>query len=169
MNILAGTFRVSLVAAALAAGYYSYENLQRHEAEQAEDRLFKMAMECGARIDAAFLEQKKNDYGNIDIGALGCASRKFITNAQELSEVRAGTYQFKSYSAFKPFDPLGTAVNAFAAFVLVNLAGLAFVGARSVLGWVLAGFKGKWTVLSRSTTRRARRESVRTAYLYRQC
>ena len=141
MNILAGTFRLSIVAAAIAALGFMWVNIKRHDTEQTEHWRLVYTLKCGARIEAATLERYKNAGGNFDIGTAGCSDKPFWANIQEMSDAASGKLDTKTYWINPAFDTTGTLVYAVSAILLVNLAGLGIVAGRVIARWVAAGFK----------------------------
>jgi hypothetical protein len=142
-SILKGTFRLSIVAAILAALYCLYVRLDAWGKEREAGYQMLVALECGAQLPEARLKTAVNAYGNIDLGKVGCADRSFIASFDEIERTKSGA--MKRELTGKDFQ-FGYAAEyiagyAFIAFVLINLAGLAVGAARGVMRWIVAGYR----------------------------
>jgi hypothetical protein len=143
-NIIRGTFRLSVAIAVLAAAYGFYEQLAAFA--EYKDQKLKMlfTLECGARRSEETLKSAANQYGLIDLGKVGCASKQFLASSDELLQARNGVMrremdeEFGVRPQYAPQYPLGLAVLA---LLIVNLLGFAFVALRAVFGWITSGYR----------------------------
>jgi hypothetical protein len=146
MNIIRGTFRLSIVAALLVAVYYGITGyMSVTEREQANWKLWT-TLRCGER----FLGQDMSKYVSpvrpevFDIGGAGCSNKQFWATFDEIREAVAQSEPpafgggFGEDLRFKLMDALAY---AFAAFLLVNLVGFVVLGARGLFRWVRAGYR----------------------------
>jgi hypothetical protein len=146
MNIIRGTFRLSIVIALLVAGYYGITGyMAALESEQANWKLWN-TLRCGER----FLGQDMSRYVSpvrpevFDIGSAGCSNERFWATFEEIREAAAQSKPpavgsgFGEVLRFKLMDALGY---AFGAFLLVNLVGFVVLGAHRVFRWVSAGYR----------------------------
>ena len=131
MNILAGTFRLSIVVALVVGGFDASKHLDEYNAEQAFHRQYNRTVSCGAALDSKLIERSKADDGKIDLGKLGCADQAFWTDVEELKEAAKG--KFANFGLARPFS-YGSLFIAIGALILTNLIGL-------VCWWVVRGFK----------------------------
>lgn len=142
-SMLKGTFRLSIAVAVLAAIYGFYEQLSAFS--KLRDGNFEMllTLECGAKLSETTLKSAVNQYGNIDLGKVGCANRQFIASFSEIEQARTGAMRRELTG--KDFDVAYAGSFAFSyafiALVLINLAGLALAAARGVLHWIAAGYR----------------------------
>jgi len=102
-----------------------------------------ITLECGARLSEETLKPAVNQYGLIDLGKVGCASKPFLASFEELRQAREG--MFKREWQGMEFDLIVAAQYALAyallALIAVNLSGLALVAVRALVGWIAAGYK----------------------------
>ena len=145
-NARRGTFRLSVAVAALAAAYGFYVQLAQYAEARNQRVEMVYTLECGAQLPEATLKSATNQYGLIDIGKAGCATKPFLASSDELIEARNGVmrrdmdeeFSLRSKYRYAPQYPLGLAVLA---LFIVNLLGFAFVALRAVFGWIAAGYK----------------------------
>lgn len=89
-DIIRGCFRLSIVAAALAAAYSAYQTWQSYtEAYQANYELVR-TLECGSRIDEATLKPYENAFGLVDLSKVFCSHGQFLASYEELRAAREG-------------------------------------------------------------------------------
>ena len=141
-SIIKGTFRVSIVVALAGAVFTAY--LLRHSVLEhyfANQKVLSV-LECASRIPEQTLKQAVNQVGLIDLSKVGCVEKQFWASFGELAQTRDGTMK-KELSKVATIDAWDVGVSALQWFMVVNLAGLAFVCARTVLAWVIAGFRPK--------------------------
>jgi hypothetical protein len=89
-NILKGTFRLSIVVAVLAAAYGFYEQLSAFAKSREANREMLLTLKCGAKLSEATLKSAVNQYGNIDLGKVGCSIRHFFASFDEIEQTRTG-------------------------------------------------------------------------------
>jgi hypothetical protein len=143
MNILKGAFRLSIIAAIVGGGWNAYARYEKHmESYKSQLRLVN-TLKCGARVGEAELRVSANAYGNYDLSKVGCSTERFIANDLELKQAANGAMDHDIGKDIWPpmFYPADDAVQAGIVFALVNLLGLAALASRSVVLWVVAGFK----------------------------
>jgi hypothetical protein len=141
-SILRGTFRLSLVAAAIAAAYTSFNDWNASVERSHRNQEMIRVLECGARLPEERLKAAVNAYGNIDLGKVGCADRQFFASFGELREARDGTLQKQSWLIGGPSINVTNSIYiAIGTLVGVNLLGLFFLGSRAVVIWILDGFR----------------------------
>jgi hypothetical protein len=134
-----GTFRLSIGIAGLAAAYAVYERSDAFEAAQNDSLRMTMRLECGARRSDEDLRTAVNEFGEIDLGEIGCSSKPFRASIEELRKARDGGFR-REWQAMK-FD-LTDAVQhalgyALVALIAVNLLGLVLFPLR----WIAAGYR----------------------------
>jgi hypothetical protein len=144
MNVLRGTFRLSIVVALVVAAYYGISAHVAAQNDAWEDLKFWTTLRCGER----FLGQDMSSYASpvrpevFDIGKAGCSYSSFWATFDEIREALASDHpRADRYSQVfwpKLYDALGYAL---VAFVAANLLGLLFLGTRSVLRWISAGYR----------------------------
>ena len=146
-DILRGTFRLSIVGAALAAAYTGYQDWSARERDYLENLGMVHTIECGARVVPTMSEEAVkrvvNEHGLIDLGKVGCARRQFFTRDDELRDARNGTMRRELSPAqfITETSVMAAAGGAIAALFAINLLGFALIGARAVVRWVGQGFK----------------------------
>jgi hypothetical protein len=146
MNILKGTFRLSIVDAIMAA-FWSAHARHKESMEWLEWQVgWVNTVKCGARVGEAELRSSKNEHGLYDLSKVGCSPERFLTSNLELTQVANGTIDYGKHTWGNDIwppksNPAEDAFQAGKAFALVNLLGLAAVVLRSVALWVIAGFR----------------------------
>ena len=144
MNVLRGTFRLSIVVALVVAAYFGITaHVAATDADREEWKLWG-TLRCGER----FLGRDMSSYVSpvrpevFDIGKAGCSSSTFWATFDEIRTALASDHPPRDrYSQVfwpKLYDALGYAL---VAFVAANLLGLLFLGTRSVLRWISAGYR----------------------------
>lgn len=136
-RFLAIAFRLSIVAAVVAATFDAYHVDRRYiEAYLADVRL-REALECGAKLPYEQLNQHTNDFGLFNLGAVGCAGRTFWASQAELEQSRAGKLDL----GYTPpsYDLVSNLASAVVTFISVNLAALLMVGIFIVGRWIWFG------------------------------
>lgn len=143
-DIMRGTFRLSVAVAALAAAYGFYEQLAAFAEARNQSLKDVFTLECGARLSEETAKSAANQYGLIDLGKVGCASKPFLASSDELLQARNGVMrremdkELGARAQYAPQYPLGLAVLA---LLMVNLLGVAFVALRALFGWIATGYK----------------------------
>jgi hypothetical protein len=145
VRVIRGTFRLSLVIALVVAAYYGISGyLAAIDAEQANRKLWS-TLQCGER----FLGQDMSRFASpsrpevIDIGKAGCSNSSFFATFDEIREAvtrsdpPAEWRGFGEVFSFKLYEALFAACGA---FLVVNLAGVLFLGARGLVRWVRTGY-----------------------------
>jgi hypothetical protein len=146
-DIRRGTFRLSIVGAALAAAYFGYQDWSAREQNYQRSYELVTTIECGARIVPTMSEEAVkrvvNEHGLIDLGKVGCARRQFFTRDDELRDARNGTMRRELSPAqlITGTSVMAAAGGAIAALFAINLLGFALISARAVARWVGEGFK----------------------------
>ncbi len=142
MNILKGTFRLSIVATIIAGGWNAYSRYEQHIAAYVKQSELVRTLKCGARVDAERLKSTVNQFGLYDLSKVGCSFDRFLANDKELAEAASGTMDDMANNVYPPmFDLQDDLIFAGFVFVVVNLLGLAAVGLRAVWLWVIGGFR----------------------------
>ncbi len=140
MNIMRGTFRISIVAALLTAAITAYQQWIQYTDTQYRRSQLQVGYECGAK-KLEEIEASHTGYGNIDISKYGCASRPFWASLDELRSVRRGERIFDDFPVRFSSDVV---INqAIAAFIVVNLLGMLFLAVRATVRWIAQGFTVK--------------------------
>jgi hypothetical protein len=141
-NIIRGMFRLSIVAATLAAAYGAYDSWQVAEELSRQRSDIIDTLECGSRKGIETLKPFENEFGLVDLTKVGCSSKsQFLVSYDELSRAREGKFTELLEDAPPVFNTVSIGFLALAAFLIVNLLGLAFIGARTVVRWVTEGFE----------------------------
>ena len=76
-DIIRGTFRISVVAAALAAAYSAYMTWDKYSAAVERHLGLVSTIRCGSHIEEATLKPFENELGLIDLSKTGCSDRRF--------------------------------------------------------------------------------------------
>jgi len=134
-RFLAIGFRLSIVAALASAAWAAWSDWSRYAAERTDTELSNRTMECAARLSANRLARVRNEFGNFDVGKLGCSGRSFITSQMEIDEARAGRKVFENFR--QPFVWESVAAIAGLALIAINLLCSLVVGAHAVAMWVV--------------------------------
>ena len=142
MNVLRGTFRLSILVGVAALIYYLVEASQAAGQQAHRDWELWYTQRCGRILLGKDVTPYQNEYGNIDLGRVGCSTRQFYSNIGEIEE------------ALKQHDPYDAtwrrvwrarveiaAIYGVLFFVLTNLLGFGFLGARRTYRWVSAGYR----------------------------
>jgi hypothetical protein len=142
MNVLRGTFRLSIVVALLVAAYFG---ITAHVAAQnAASESWKLwfTLRCGERFLGQDMSAYTNASGLIDIGKAGCSNDRFLATFDEIREALASAEPSgdRYGEVFWP-KLYGALFNALGAFLFVNLLGLLFLGTRRVFRWISAGYR----------------------------
>lgn len=149
MNILRGTFRLSLVAAMItfsgAAIYDYFDKSNAAQKQYAEDYRMWTTLRCGRAFIGKDMREYTNQYGNIDIGKAGCANKQFFATFEEIKNAMAEESPsqreiFQRYYDFK-LSALSTGVLTAFVFVLINLLGLVVLATRYATDWIRQGFQ----------------------------
>ena len=144
MKVIRGTFRLSVVLALLVAAYYGISGyVAALDADRETWRIWT-TLRCGERFLGQDMSSNTNEAGLIDIGRAGCSDGRFLATVEEIrmaaarSEPPAERLRFGEVFRYNTY---GALFAAFAAFVLVNLAGFLFLGARGLFRWVRTGYR----------------------------
>ena len=142
MSVLRGTFRLSVVLALLAAAYYG---ITAHVAAVDADRenwKHWSTLRCGERFLGQDMSAYTNQYGLIDIGRAGCSNDRFLATFDEIRTALASDPPRDRYSeVFWPQMYIELSLAFGWVFVIVNVLGLLFLGARGAFRWVWAGYR----------------------------
>jgi len=141
------------VAIAVSAAFLFVGNFVAHSAATDETRRIREAWEndvevwnvlrCGGQFLGKDMGPFTNQYGYIDIGRAGCHTGTFPATFNEIHEALNSPRPAEPASSY--FEHWWNVATLWlflgsAAFIVVNLIGLAFIGVRSVARWILAGF-----------------------------
>jgi len=139
------TFRISIVAAVVAAAYTAYEGWQSNV--QAYNGTLQMVLtyECGGAQSDDNLRAALNG-ARIDLSKVGCSNRPFFwASYHEIIQAREGKLRREKLSDIPMFrvnlEGAAAIVNAVIWFVLVNVWGVVFLCGRTVVRWIHRGFK----------------------------
>ena len=142
MNVLRGTFRLSIVVALVVAAYYGISAHVAAQNDAWEDWKIWNTLRCGERFLGRDMSAYTNEAGLIDIGKAGCSNDRFLATFDEIRTALASAEpsgdRYSQVFWPKLYDALGYAL---VAFVAANLLGLLFLGTRSVLRWISAGYR----------------------------
>lgn len=144
MRTIRGMFRLSIVAAILAALYALYNSARVHNETAERNYAVARTLECGSRVSEDLLRPFANEFGNIDLSKVGCSDGHFFASFDELREARRDPDKLRwdlDQSLPPAFDAYRTTFHAIEAFLAVNFLGLAIVGARAMFRWIAHGFK----------------------------
>jgi hypothetical protein len=143
-TISKGTFRLSIVAAVVAASYTAYNGWQANLQAYNDTLQMVLTFECGGRQSDDTLRAALNGT-RIDLSKVGCSNQPFFwASYNEIVQAREGRLRREKLSIpmFR-MDIEGAAAMANAAiwFVLVNMLGVVFVCGRTVVRWVHRGLQ----------------------------
>jgi hypothetical protein len=143
-TISKGTFRLSIVAAVVAASYTAYNGWQANLQAYNDTLQMVLTFECGGRQSDDTLRAALNGT-RIDLSKVGCSNQPFFwASYKEIVQAREGRLRREKLSIpmFR-MDIEGAAAMANAAiwFVLVNMLGVVFVCGRTVVRWVHRGLQ----------------------------
>ena len=137
------TFRLSMVAAVVAAAYTAYEGWQSNV--QAYNGTLQMVLtyECGGAQSDDNLRAALNG-ARIDLSKVGCSNRPFFwASYHEIIQAREGKLRREKLSDIPMFrvnlEGAAAIVNAVIWFVLVNVLGVVFLCGRTVVRWLHRG------------------------------
>ena len=141
MNVLRGTFRLSLLLTAVAGGYVIWTSLQQVSESGSREREMWRVLRCSEKFLGRDMSRFTNPYGLIDVGKAGCASTQFLATFDEIKDAsmqpEPSTFDSKAFwRAFLNYIPIALIV-----FLSVNALGLLFLAVRGVGRWVFAGFR----------------------------
>jgi hypothetical protein len=141
MNILRGSFRLSLVITAAVFLYGVWTAfLKADEAARTTYELWT-TLRCGERLLKQDLSAHMNEYGNFDLGKLGCAHRTFWANKTEIETALNQTDPSRARRSEELNWQLQlVGGSTLATFVGVNLLGVLALGLLQVARWVRNGF-----------------------------
>jgi hypothetical protein len=146
MKVIRGTFRLSVVIALLLAVYSGISGYNAASKADQETWRIWTSLRCGER----FLGQDMSRYTSpvrpevIDIGSAGCSNERFWATFEEIRAALARSgpppeqLRFGEVFQFNLYVGLFTAL---AAFLVVNLLGFLFLGARGLFQWVRRGYR----------------------------
>jgi hypothetical protein len=143
MNILKGTFRLSIVAAFAAASFTAWQDFKRHDDERQTSLRMQQILRCGAKLPSTIIQQNMNQYGNVDIGKLGCSDQEFLANESEMKAAWSGSEHQMFAVRSEPFYLEKVLGSALILFVITNLLGLLLMLSRKIFIWIAAGFQEK--------------------------
>jgi hypothetical protein len=143
MSVLRGTFRLSVALAIVALlGSVVYAHFTALDAEQENAKIWR-TLQCGQKFLDQDVSRFTNEYGLIDIGKAGCdwEGNRFLATFDEIRKAVAGPRPESRYGEDfqRMLSILMLPILGF--FLLVNLLGLVFLGARGTFRWVRAGYR----------------------------
>ena len=141
MNIIRGTFRLSILVGLASLGYFWWQAIQAAGDAAASRQELWSILRCGKSL-LPDTSRYENQYGNIDLGKMGCASRQFWARKDEIEEAlrQESPYQ-EVYAEELKWRRSQMWYAAAGMFVLTNLLGFAYLGLRAAYQWVFAGYK----------------------------
>src|SRR5262245_13289100 len=91
MNVIRGTFRLSIVIALLVAAYYGTAAHFAAQNAAAEDINIWITLRCGERFLGQDMSRFTNEAGLIDIGKAGCdlEGKRFLARFDEIRKAVA--------------------------------------------------------------------------------
>ena len=139
------TFRLSMVAAVVAAAYTAYEGWEANVHAYNDTLQMVLTYECGGRQSDDTLRAALNG-ARIDLSKVGCSNQPFFwASYNEIVQAREGTLRRAKLSDVPMFrmnmEGAAAMSNAAIWFVLVNLLGVLFVYGRTVVRWVHRGLQ----------------------------
>jgi hypothetical protein len=142
VNIVKGTFRLSLLVGAAALGWFTWDASQSAHRVAAYHREIWETHRCAGKLLGQDVRQYQNAYGNLDLGKLGCSGREFWAN---MGEIEKAQHELNPYNEtwwrYFRIDAQSAFWSALGLLVLTNLLGLAFLGARRAFRWVSDGYQ----------------------------
>lgn len=142
MNVLRGTFRLSIFIGLAVTAYFVWQAFVK--SQEAYDRSFELwsTLRCGRHLLDKDTKSLENEYGNIDLGKVGCIDRQFWANKQEIQDAWAQPNPNREQRDNMLLYGLRDAwISGLISTVLTNILGLAFLGGRWAYRWVVAGYK----------------------------
>jgi hypothetical protein len=141
--VFKGTFRLSIVAAVVAAAYTAYEDWQENVQAYNETLQMVLTYECGGRQSDDNLRAALND-ARIDLSKVGCSNQPFfLVSYNEIVQAREGKLRREKLSDIPMFrlnvEGAAAIANAVIWFVLVNVLGVFFLCGRTIVRWVHRG------------------------------
>jgi hypothetical protein len=143
--VFKGTFRLSIVAAVVAAAYTAYEAWQANVQAYNDTLQMVLTYECGGSQSDDTLRTALNGT-RIDLSKVGCSNQPFFwASYNEIVKAREGRLRREKLFNIPMFrmNMEGAAAMANAAmwFVLVNVLGGVFVWGRTIVRWVRRGLQ----------------------------
>lgn len=126
--------RLAPVVGIVAAGWHSWNVLQRYQMNAASQASMSLTYACAARQSDDLLAARQNPLGNINVRDLCLAGRDFYVSWPEVQAMRAGTLKFET--TFRPVDWQGSAVIGAAWTLLAVLVALGVLFVIAIARWV---------------------------------
>jgi hypothetical protein len=141
MNVLRGTFRLSIFIGLAVTAYFAWQAfVKSHEAYKQSFELWS-TLRCGRHLLDKDTKSLENEYGNIDLGKVGCIDRQFWANKHEIQEAWAqANPNMEQRDWMLRYGLRDAWISGLIAMVLTNLLGLVFLGVRRAYRWVIAGY-----------------------------
>jgi hypothetical protein len=95
--------RFAILAVIVGGFWQAWEDLQSYREDVQRTVQSEIGYQCAARLDDSMLTSRINDYGNIEVGTIGCASGPFFVSMAEVRDVRAGKMSFET--SLSPYYP----------------------------------------------------------------
>lgn len=141
MNILRGTFRLSIFVALAVTGYLVWQAYAKGAEQYASAYELWATTKCGHKLLDRDTSHLENDFGLIDLGKAGCIDRQFLATKEEIRAAWARSGPDLTQRDFVIKYGLQDAwVGGILAFIATNLLGLVFLGVRRSYRWVVAGY-----------------------------
>jgi hypothetical protein len=143
--IVKGTFRLSIVAAVVAAAYAAYEGWQANVQTYNDTLQIVITYECGGRQSDDTLRASLNGT-RIDLSKVGCSKQPFFwASYNEIEQAREGALRRKKLSDIPTFrmntEGAAATANGIIWFVLVNLLGVVLSCGRTIVRWIHRGLQ----------------------------
>ena len=139
------TFRLSMVAAVVAAAYTAYEGWDANVHAYNDTLQMVLTYECGGGQSDDNLRTALNG-ARIDLSKVGCSNQPFFwASYNEIIQAREGKLRREKLSDIPMFrlniEGAAAIVNAVNWFVLVNVLGVVFLCGRTVVRWLHRGLQ----------------------------
>jgi hypothetical protein len=142
MRILRGTFRLSLVLSGLMAIWVAigaHSAALKHSNER--HRLWA-TLRCGEKVLGKDVGAITNEFGNMDLSKVGCASKPFFARADEIEKALREESPTDSEYSLNFWNNLQSEFGiVVVTFMLTNVVGVLMMLLTSVSKWVWAGYK----------------------------
>ncbi|TJV39137.1 MAG: hypothetical protein E5Y02_26875 [Mesorhizobium sp.] len=126
--------RAAPVVGIIAAGWHSWDVMQRFQKDSGDTFKQELTYRCAARLPDDYLKSQQNEMGTINVRTACLVDRDFWVSMDEIAKVRAGTLKFEPY--YKPYDAYGSLLIGVFWTVLAALATLGCLALTFVAHWV---------------------------------
>jgi hypothetical protein len=144
MRVIAGTFRISIVAAIFVAAWVFAGGYLDASTADSEVRHRWRVLRCGERFLDQDMRQYTTQNGLIDIGKAGCSPPSFLAS---LDEVRTALLTTQPPDAGKQFwnairlSGKAAAINAIFVILIINLCGFLCLAVLTVYRRLQVGYR----------------------------